>query len=263
MNLGELAGVYLGNKTVTYHDRDVILYALSVGAGRDDLDLIFEGRLRPLPTFGLTLAQWAPDILSSRGVFDHRAVHGAQALHVHQPMPTTGEITLSARVGDVWDKGNAAVIEVLVECEYYTATWSIFAPGKGGFGGSRGPKAAAPTAPVEGAAVVEFEMRTFETQAALYRLTGDRHHIHIDPEASAKIGQPVPILQGLATLSGASLAIARRNGAHPADLKYLSGRFSGPVVPGEPLVVRHWGREHFEVLAGGANVISAGEVRFV
>lgn len=254
-----LAGTHLGDRTVSYDESDVILYALAVGAGRNDLDLIFEDRLRTLPTFGLTLAQWAPDILASRGVFDHRSVHGSQVLEVHKPLPPSGEIALSARVGNVWDKGSAAVFEVVVESEYYTATWSIFAPGKGGFGGDRGPKSAQIEVPAD---AVETPYATFETQAALYRLTGDRHHIHIDPAASSKIGQPVPILQGLATIAGATLKLAQEFGAHPADLSYLAGRFSGPVVPGEPLTLRYWNNRNFEVLSGDAPAISAGEVEF-
>ena len=259
MNLSELAGTALGERTVSYDSSDAILYALAVGATRDDLDLIFEDRLRVLPSFGLTLAQWAPDILAERGVFDHRSVHGSQQLEVHKPLPAAGEIVLRARVGNVWDKGQAAVIEVVVECEYYTATWSIFAPGKGGFGGDRGPKT---EAPATGGAIVETEMPTFATQAALYRLTGDRHHIHIDPEASQRIGQPIPILQGLATLAGATLAIAADRGVHPADLTRLAGRFSGPVVPGETLRIRRIGDTHFEVCSGDTVVISAGEAVF-
>ncbi|EHK85879.1 dehydrogenase, partial [Rhodococcus pyridinivorans AK37] len=50
----------LGARTIRYDERDAILYALAVGAGAADLDLVFEDRLRVLPTFALTLAQWAP-----------------------------------------------------------------------------------------------------------------------------------------------------------------------------------------------------------
>lgn len=257
------AGRALGTRTVGYDERDAILYALAVGASEQQLDLVFEDRLRVLPSFGLTLAQWAPDILSDAGVFDDRSVHGSQTLDVRAPLPRSGEIALEARVGDVWDKGSAAVFEVIVESEYFAATWSIFCPGLGGFGGERGPKANADT---EGA-VVEVPLQTFPTQAALYRLTGDLHHIHIDPDASAKIGQPKPILQGLCTLVAATLPLAESLGAHPADLTRLAGRFSGPVVPGDALVIRRRQGGDFDVVRGGGDaqstvVISGGEARF-
>lgn len=253
MNAGEWAGRHLGDRAVSYTERDTILYALAVGAPADRLDLVFEERLRVLPTFGLTLAQWAPDILAAEGVFDDTSVHGSQSLEVRAPLPRSGTLELSARVGGVWDKGSAAIFEVVVECTEFTATWSIFAPGKGGFGGERGP--ARPAQPV-GAPVAEVSLATAENQAALYRLTGDLHRIHIDPEASARIGQPRPILQGLCTLAAATLPLADARGAHPADLRSLTGRFSGPVVPGDLLTVRSWDGSAFDVVRGETPVIS-------
>lgn len=45
-----------------------------------------------------------------------------------------------------------------------------------------------------------IELKTSPDQAALYRLSGDFNVMHIDPEMSKLIGQPIPILQGLCTL---------------------------------------------------------------
>lgn len=259
MSIAVWAGKDLGTRTVSFTERDAILYALAVGASEEQIDLVFEDRLRVLPTFGLTLAQWAPDILADEGVFDERSVHGAQALEVHKPLPRSGEVSLSARVGNVWDKGGAALVEVVVECEYYTATWSIFCPGQGGFGGERGPKSESHEPEGE---IVETRHSTFPTQAALYRLTGDLHHIHIDPAAAAKIGQPKPILQGLCTLAATVLTMSARRGLHPADVTKLQGRFSGMVIPGDELIIREWGDTRFDVRHGDASVISGGRIRF-
>ncbi len=259
MSAGDWAGRSLGERTVGYTETDAILYALAVGAAASDLDLIFEDRLRVLPTFGLTLAQWAPDVLANAGAFDNRAVHGAQSLEVHKPLPRSGELRLAARVGNVWDKGAAAVFEVIVECDEFTATWSLFAPGFGGFGGDRGAARAVSEERSPGSILT---VSTFPTQAALYRLTGDRHHIHIDPEASARIGQPVPILQGLCTVAATTLALADAHGSHAADLSALHARFSGPVVPGDVLEVECWSGGAFEVRHEGAPVISEGKAVF-
>lgn len=260
---GEWKGVDLGTRSVSYDERDAILYALAVGAQASDLDLIFEERLRVLPTFALTLAQWAPDALGSQGGFDTRlSVHGSQQLQVLKDLPRSGSIDLSARVTEVWDKGAAAVFDILVECEYFEATWSIFAPGSGGFGGERGP--AKPSGPV-GEPDAVLPVQTYLTQAATYRLTGDRHHIHIDPEAAAGIGQPRPIMHGLCTMAAATLPLAAHLGAHPADLKELSGRFAAPVFPGDALELSTWrDGEHvdFELAKDGTSVISGGRLRF-
>lgn len=256
-------GAELGTRTVTYDERDAILYALAVGARATDLDLVFEDRLRVLPTFALTLAQWAPDALGSLGAFDTKtALHGSQQLDVLSPLPKSGSIAMTARVGDVWDKGRAAVFEVVVESEYFVATWSLFAPGAGGFGGDRGPSA--PGQP-EGEPDSTALLTTHAEQAALYRLTGDRHHIHIDPDAAAGIGQPRPILHGLCTLAATTLPLAQELGAHPADLVALSGRFAAPVFPGDTAEIRAWGASsevRFDVTTEAGAVLSGGRAVF-
>jgi acyl dehydratase len=260
---GEWRGQELGTRTVSYDERDVILYALAVGADASDLDLVFEERLRVLPTFALTLAQWAPDALGSQGAFDVRtAVHGSQRLEVRAPLPRAGQLELAARVGQVWDKGSAAVFEVIVEAEPFVATWSLFAPGCGGWGGERGPSGPARPS-VEPA--LRDEVRTASNQAALYRLLGDRHHMHIDPAAAEAAGQPRPFLHGLCTLAAATLVLARALDAHPADLVELEGRFSAPAFPGDRLALAGWpqGAEAaFEVTGAGRPAISGGRLRF-
>jgi acyl dehydratase len=260
---GEWRGRELGVRTVSWDERDAILYALAVGASADDLDLVFEERLRVLPTFALTLAQWAPDALGSQGAFDVRtAVHGAQRLRVLAPLPPTGTLELRARVGDVWDKGSAAVFDVVVESDAFVATWALFAPGCGGFGGDRGPSSSRRP---DGEPDVRTQVATAANQATLYRLLGDRHHMHVDPEAARAAGQPKPFLHGLATLAATTLRIAGELGAHPADLTELDGRFSAPVFPGDRLEVAAWRdgpATTFEVTSGDRPAITGGRVRF-
>ncbi len=256
-------GRQLGDRTVAYDERDAILYALAVGASPDQLDLVFEDQLRVLPTFALTLAQWAPDALGSAGAFDTTtAVHGAQRLEVLAPLPRAGELALSARVDRVWDKGAAAIFDVVVECDYFAATWAIFAPGCGGFGGERGPSAPAPP---EGDPSASLTVGTAANQAALYRLLGDRHHMHIDPAAAQAAGQPRPFLHGLSTLASVTLALADEVGAHPADLRSLEGRFAAPVFPGDDLAVTAWAQGRavrFEVTADDRPAVRGGTVTF-
>lgn len=257
----EWLGCSLGERTVAWTDRDPILFALAVGARADQLDLIFEERLRVLPTFALTLAQWAPDVMGSAGAFEvGNALHGSQLLEVAAPLPASGELTMAARVSGVWDKGSAAVYDLTVESDYFAATWSLFAPGFGGFGGERGPgRPSAPTTEPDW----RQDFGVAENAALLYRLLGDRHHIHVDPEAAAGIGQPKPILHGLATLSASTLAVADQLGAHPADLTRLEGRFAAPVFPGESLEVRGWAADgRFDVGSTRGDVITGGRAEF-
>ncbi|OLT37741.1 enoyl-CoA hydratase [Actinomadura sp. CNU-125] len=267
-NAGDWAGRSLGERTVAWTERDAILYALAVGAKATELDLVHENRLRTLPTFGLTLAQWGPDALGAAGAFDtSRGLHGAQRLEVLSPLPPSGELTMSASVEAVWDKGSAAVFEVRVDSACFVARWSIFAPGAGGFGGERGPggprtavESATHTRPLE-----KLPVETFPEQAALYRLCGDRHAIHIDPEAARAIGQERPILHGLCTMAASLLVLARGVGAHPADLRTANCRFTAPVVPGDVLELKAdvtGAAAAFEVGKGTAPVLGSGFARF-
>lgn len=255
LETGAWAEKHLGERTVSYTQDDAILYALAIGAPASDLELVFEDRLRVLPSFGLTLAQWAPDIMADQGAFDNRSVHGSQELLVAKELPRSGELKFNARVGEVWDKGSAAVYNIIVECDYFQATWQIFAPGFGGFGGERGPSK--PTAP-SGAPRDAASIQTNPNQAALYRLLGDKHHIHIDPQAAKRIGQDRPILHGLASLAATTLPLAALSGAHPADIVEFAGRFSGVVFPGDAIEASIWDGGRFEAAVGERTVISDG-----
>ncbi|MFE7327915.1 MaoC/PaaZ C-terminal domain-containing protein [Streptomyces sp. NPDC057565] len=272
MTVSPWQGRELGTRTVSWTARDAILYALAVGAPADRLDLVYEERLRVLPTFALTLAQWAPDALGALGAFDiTTAVHGSQQLVVHGGLAPSGELTTTARVSAVRDKGTAAVFDVEVSCDVFTATWSIFAPGCGGFGGERGPSAPRrPDRPAEHALTVATHAR----QAAFYRLLGDRHAMHIDPEAAKAAGMDRPFLHGLCTLATSLLPLADALAVHPAELAELDARFAAPAFPGDRLDLTGWadtpGPEgtgdravRFEATAGdGRAVLTGGRARF-
>lgn len=265
-------GRELGTRTVSWTERDAILYALAVGAPADRLDLVYEERLRVLPTFALTLAQWAPDALGALGAFDTAtAVHGSQRLVMRQALEPSGELTTTARVSAVRDKGAAAVFDVEVSCDRFVATWSIFAPGCGGFGGERGPSA--PRRPDRPAAHT-LTVATHARQAALYRLLGDRHAMHIDPRAAKAAGMDRPFLHGLCTLAASLLPLADALGVHPAELAELDARFAAPAFPGDRLALTGWAGppgddgpgDHavrFEATAAdGRAVLTGGRVRF-
>ncbi len=131
-----------------------------------------------------------------------------------------------------------------------------------GFGGDRGlstrkrPEVTPDDSPT---------VRTAPNQAALYRLLGDGHHLHIDPEAAKAAGMPRPIMYGLCTLVAITLRLASSVGAHPAGLLKLKGHFAAPVFPGDELRVETWKDGEaplFEAAAEDRTGISAGRARF-
>ena len=251
MNLEKLPGTSLGTRTVTYQEKDAILYAIAVGAGASELDLVFERQLRVLPTFALTLGLWVADAVSELGVFiPDEALHGSQRLEVHRALPRAGEVSVTGLVEKVWDTGRHAIIDVRADSDWFSAVYSVVLLRRGGFGGPPPPRAAQPAqfSPAGSMAVMP-------QAAALYRLTGDRHLIHIDPAAAEAAGFDRPILHGLATLGMTARHLARAFGSHPADLKSLSARFIAPVFPGDQLDVKT-ADETFHVSVGDRTVLT-------
>ena len=231
-----LKGHDLGTRVVSYDESDAILYALCVGARPDQLSLVYERDLHVLPTFGLGLGLWAVEDAGSLGAYDRlKSLHAAQQLTVRTPLPPAGKLEMHARIADVWDKGSAATIDVAVECEQFTATYAIHLPGSGGWGGER-----APSSPRVDLADAQFreDVHVASNLPALYRLTGDLHPVHIDPEVSSGYGFERPILHGLCTLGIAARTVAGAVGAEPWELRELRARFAAPVLPDTTLSVR-------------------------
>lgn len=261
--IDQLAGTDLGEHVVTYDETAIILYALSVGAEYDDLSLVYERDLRALPTYACALGLWAVEAAGRLGAYDPKfSLHASQRLIVHKALPVAGSVTMSGSVKNVFDKGKATILEIEVTSRYFTATYNIFLPGVGGWGGERGPSSTKP-APFESTNSSTY--RTAENQAALYRLTGDRHPIHIDPEVASANGFERPIFHGLGTLGIAILQLAKQIEVHPSDLIELDVRLSAPVVPGQEITVSSMTNEDkmtFQATAEGAVVLSGGTAAF-
>jgi acyl dehydratase len=264
LQLEDLAGVDLGSRNVAYGTRDAILYALAIGAPADRLDLVYERDLRVLPTYACALGLWAVEQAGELGAYDRkRSLHVSQRLVMHRPMPREGAIAMRGKVESVWDKGKASIVNIAAESDVFTATYTIFLPGIGNWGGSPGPSAGpkqiATGEPWRGSS------NTSPDLAALYRLTGDLHPIHIDPEVARANGFERPILHGLCTLGIAARMLADAAGAHPCDLRTISARLSAPVVPGDVITVSAHSagdRLLFGARVNDRNVLTDGEAVF-
>jgi acyl dehydratase len=237
----------------TWTSRDTLLYAVGVGAGLDepDQELAFTTEnsagvgQRVLPTFAVLAAQGGRG--ADLGDFDRAMlVHAEQAFELHRPLPPAGSVRTTSTVTGIYDKGSGALVtseSVAVDIDtgdpLITSRSSIFIRGEGGFGGDRGP-AGDWTEPA-GKPDHEVTYRTRPEQALLYRLSGDRNPLHSDPAFAARAGFPRPILHGLCTYGVTGRALLHSlAGSDPARFAAMSGRFSKPVFPGEPLTVSIW-----------------------
>lgn len=254
-----------------YDERDTILYALGVGAGREpeELDYVYERDLVALPTQPVvSVSRIFMAMTGVLGIAGTARVHGEQRLVLHRPVPPRGRISVEATVTGVWDKGSGAVIDVEVPLAVdgeplATTTFASFVRGGGGFGGERGGglQVAVPEAPP--AAVVLDEMSW--NQALVYRLTGDLNPLHVDPAYAEESGFARPIMHGLCSYGFAvRMAMKGLGWLRPDRIAEVNCRFVTPVYPGQDLRLEVWeprrGRVYARLLAGGSVAIDPLEI---
>jgi acyl dehydratase len=231
----------------------VILYHLGLGAGdapTDDekLRYVYEADLKVLPSFSVITAQPAAGpLLALPGMaFDPAMMlHGGQELEVHRPLPaSTATATSTGRISGLYDKGKAAVavMEVVLADEdgpLCTNRFISFLRGAGGFGGDPGPSSSSSTPKREPDVVIE--RRTLPQQAALYRMSGDRNPLHIEPAFATRAGFDQPITHGLATYGITCMSVVDEMlGGDTTRVAGWSARFSGVSFPGETLRIAIW-----------------------
>lgn len=242
-----VVGKELGSSEFEYSERDVILYALGVGAGPEDLQFVYERDLKVLPTFGVVPA--FPALLSMGTVMEINPVmvlHGEQRIELHEELPTRGKVITTPVIKAIYDKGKGAliVIEAVTRdaegrklCTNY---FGAFARGEGGFGGERGPSGPR-NVPPQRPPDKTVAMKTLPQQALLYRLSGDMNPLHADPEFAKMAGYDRPILHGLCTFGHAGRAVLKEYcGNDPARFKDFEVRFTGVVFPGETITTEMW-----------------------
>jgi len=248
-------------RTFSYTDKDVMLYALGIGLGRDPLEprelkFVYEKDLRTVPTAATVLGSNGPPSTPKPTKPGHRTteinrvlmLHGEQKLELHKPLPPSGTFTASSRTIGAFDKGKDKGAVVYNETTWVdpagekvaTLTSAMFARGDGGFGG---PTEGAPEPhPIPNRApdrTVELETR--DDQALLYRLNGDRNPLHSDPDVAKAAGFDKPILHGLCTYGNTCRAVLQEYcDFDPARIASHQVRFSSPVYPGETIVVDLW-----------------------
>ncbi len=238
----------------SYRDTETMLYALSIGLGRDPLDrnelpFVSEhgGVLKTVPSFATVLI---PDMFPPDLGWDYTQVlHAEQRLTLFRPLPPAADLVIDKRIVDVFDRGPKLGAMVLFEAEgrfakdgtvLFTLSNTIIARGDGGFGGPNG-KGPAPHRVPRREADLSCDLPTRRDQALLYRLNGDRNPLHADPRLAPRVGFDRPILHGLCTYGVACHAIMKTI----CDYDYtlitgLDARFSSPVVPGDTITTEMW-----------------------
>ena len=267
----------IGPLTETYGWKDVVLYALGVGAGFDDLEYAWEDRLKVLPSFSIAaILPFLREVVVRAGPDLSGILHAEQDIVLHGPIPTEGELTSEGAISAYYDKGEkkGAIVEAVADTwhsqgqKLFTNTFRLFCRKDGGFGG--------PDLPPES---VEFPDRDpdfsedavpSKDQPLLYRLSGDEFRLHVDPAFAKAAGFEMPIMHGLCTHGYACRAVIKHlfPGA-PGRMSRFKVRFNRTLYPGTAIQTRIWkieeGRALFQVInaENGDVVIDRGLVEWV
>lgn len=242
-----LLALDIPSRDAVYEDRDVLLYALSVGAGlQDDARLYQDDGLRVIPSFAQVLA-FDDSWIEAGGISLAGVVHGGLDLTFHRPLEPAGFATVASCIAGLTDKGEGrgGIIQQNIGisqngADACTARSTIFVIGGGGFGGSRGDQGEAIKVP-DTPAPETVEIATRSDQALLFRLLGDRNPLHSQASVAKAAGFDGPILHGACTFGIACLtALTRFCGGDPARMQRFATRFTGPLYPGETLAFEFW-----------------------
>jgi acyl dehydratase len=230
--------------TLRYDYKTLILYALGVGATRDELDYVFEARgPKVLPTFGVVPAYPVlAELLARAGGSLDKIVHGAQSVTVHAELPPSGELETRGVITGIYDLKRMTQLVFTAQSSLdghliFETEWSLIVLGEGGFNGPRPPKSPIPRIPSGATPAFVVEERIPDEQALLYRLSGDMNPLHADPGVAKMFGfEKGPILHGLATYGYAARALIRSAFRGDASaLRSFHGQFRKPVWPGDVL----------------------------
>ncbi len=244
-----------------YDQRDLALYALSVGAAENPLDekdlaFVYEMSSRgfqALPTFASTpgLKSFMELVIKGEqapglNYGAERILHGEQYTLVHRPLPEKAKLKHRAKVKEIWDKGKNAVVVIEMKTTdesgepLFDNEIAMVVRGAGGWGGERGPATEANAAPDRAPDKV-IEQKTDANQALLFRLNGDVNPLHADPTFAKNFGFDRPILHGLCTFGVVGHHVVQAFAEGDGRLlKSIRARFADSVFPGETIVTEMW-----------------------
>jgi len=254
LDYDELMAASEDDLLLRYSDTEAMLYAHSIGFGRDPLDrrelpYVYEQgtMLRTVPTMASVLV---PDMFPPDLGWDFTQVlHAEQRLALHRPLPPAADLLINKRIVDVFDRGPKHGAMLLFEADgrlakddtaVFSLGMTVVARGDGGFGGSSGSGPAPHRAPRrEPDLTCESETRI--DQSLLFRLNGDRNPLHADPDIARQAGFQVPILHGLCTYGVACYAVLKTICDFDDTLIVgFDARFSSPVMPGDTIRTDMW-----------------------
>jgi len=243
----EAVGKKIGPLTKDYEWKDVVLYALGVGSGFDELEYTYEKDLKVIPTFSIAaIFDFLREAAVASNINLAGVLHGEQDLIFHHPIPISGILNTEGRISHYYDKGDrgALVVAQSETCHsngtrLFTNIVTLFGRLDGGFGGETAP-ANTISMPDRSTDFV-VEDRPSANQPLLYRLSGDLFPLHADPDFAKMVGFEKPIMHGLCTHGYACRALIKSFvPREPEKVRRMTCRFTRALYPGEPIRTSIW-----------------------
>jgi NAD(P)-dependent dehydrogenase (short-subunit alcohol dehydrogenase family)/acyl dehydratase/putative sterol carrier protein len=273
----DAVGKKIGPLTKSYTWKDVVTYALGVGAGFSEVQYCYEKDLKVLPSFGIvTLYDFMPELAAVSNVNLAGILHGEQELILHNPIPPEGSLITEGAITHYYDMGKEKGAVLVAEFEtrhgdgqrLFTTIATVFARRDGGFGGEKAPKEEASLP--ERAPDVEVPDSPSLDQPLLFRLSGDIFPLHVDSGFARTAGFDRPIMHGLCTHGFACRAVIQHLfPGEPERMTRFKTRFSRPLYPGVPIKTQVWkeaeGKAFFRTVNAqtGETVIDRGIVEWL
>ncbi|KAI9437953.1 peroxisomal dehydratase [Lactarius indigo] len=285
-SLDSLVGSEYGADPVSWNKRDLLTYALGIGATLAEQQFLADPSFAAFPTYPVVLflkgnedsiAAFTESINRTNHIkglpyFNpSRLLHATQSIEILKPLPL--------RLISIRENKSGVILEsefTLVDpsgTPYTRITTAMFnLAGKiTGQRYTRSVSSLPATIPIPQDRAPDWvtEEQTSPSQSLIYRLSGDYNPLHVDPGPGNRV-----ILHGLSTLGFAARALVRMIGhGRPSSLRYLNVKFTAPVAPGDGLETSAWNvgtgpdgvREvAFEVknTRTGKIVIGGGHARF-
>jgi acyl dehydratase len=210
---------------------------------------VYEKNLKVFPSFCVVpgsaeVSDWHMLV----GINMKQLLQLSHEIELYGPIPPSGTLYTTTIYNPVYDLGDSgALIHMTVETTDEEGTLlfinrcTLLDRSAGNFCGEQAPQLQPKNPPNGQAPDFQVEYSTSHNQAALYRLSGDKNLMHIDPDFAHSGGFNRSILHGLCTFGFSCRAVLHQLcQGDPPRLRFFSANFVGVVYPGETLITQGW-----------------------